>query len=221
MSISANDETLVAIAFIGNTLGPLFLYEPFTQKNTELYTALADSDVSDLAREWPFVNDAQAKLALTLMVDDLRADNTGEHDSNEDRILWEYRRLFVGPARKAAPPWGSVYTDREQVIFGESTLELRKWMRENGVAKLVPEGEPEDHIGLMLLMMSWLCENKPEALNSFLESHLLTWAPHFLGIVKDATAEPFFAGLAALTKASLEGISAKLELSVTEPRFYR
>ena len=36
--------------------------------------------------------------------------------------MWEYRRLFVGPGHLPAPPWGSVYTDRECVIFGEATL---------------------------------------------------------------------------------------------------
>ena len=67
----------------------------------------------------------------------------------------EYRRLFVGPAPKPAPPWGSVYTDRECVVFGESTLALRAWMRAQGIARLVDDKTPEDHIGLMLVLMAW------------------------------------------------------------------
>lgn len=209
-----DENTIDAISFIGNTLGPLFLYEPFSEENAALYKALSESNAEELASEWPFIDSTQAEPAIAQIID-------GIVNDKDDTLLWEYRRLFVGPALKAAAPWGSVYTDKDQVIFGESTLELRKWMRENGVAKLVPEGEPEDHIGLMMLMMSWLAQNKSDALPSFLQDHLLTWAPHFLDVVQEATTASFFTGLASLTKASLQGIGDALELEVTEPRFYR
>ncbi len=32
-----------------------------------------------------------------------------------------------------APPWGSVWLDKENVLFGDSTLALREWMRANGI----------------------------------------------------------------------------------------
>ena len=37
----------------------------------------------------------------------------------------------------------------------------------------------------------------------------------------EAAGQPFYEGLARLTKASLEGIQAKLGLDVVYPRFYR
>ena len=49
--------------------------------------------------------------------------------ADNEELVWEYRRLFVGPGHLPAPPWGSVYTDHECVIFGEATLALRAWMR--------------------------------------------------------------------------------------------
>lgn len=79
----------------------------------------------------------------------------------DDDLTWEYRRLFIGPGAKPAPPWGSVYTDRECVVFGATTLELRAWMREHGVARTADEKTPEDHIGLMLALMAWLAQNSP------------------------------------------------------------
>ena len=134
----------------------------------------------------------------------------------------EYRRLFVGPAKKAAAPWGSVYTDKDQVVFGASTLALRDWLRTSGV-EVHREGgeEPEDHIGTMLELMAWLAENRPELLDEYLRLHLLTWAPHFLTLMQGATTSDFFAGLAELTRESLLGIQDALELEVVEPRFYR
>ena len=92
----------------------------------------------------PRTGTAEARHALSLMVNGL-ADGI-----DADDLVWEYRRLFVGPAPKPAPPWGSVYTDRECVVFGEGTLELRAWMRAHGVRRTTDERTPEDHIGLML-----------------------------------------------------------------------
>ncbi len=90
----------------------------------------------------------------------------------------------IGPFRGAGTPRssavGSVYTDRECVVFGETTLALRAWMREHGVARANDEKTPEDHIGLMLALMSHLCRTQPESLDDYLCGHLLTWAPHYL-----------------------------------------
>ena len=114
--------------------------------------------------------------------------------------------IFVGPAPKPAPPWGPVYTDRACVVFGEGTLELRAWMRAHGVRRTTDERTPEDHIGLMLALMSYLARNQPDDLDEFLQIHLLTWSSHFLDQLVEAADHPFYEGLARLAKASLEGI---------------
>ena len=139
----------------------------------------------------------------------------------DDDLMWEYRRLFVGPGHKAAPPWGSVYTDREQVIFGLTTLDLRRWMRERGIERRGDANDPEDHIGLMLELMAWIAANRPADLDDYLQNHLLTWAPHFLAYMEKETTHPFYKGLARLACASLEGMRDSRGLDVVEPRFYR
>jgi TorA maturation chaperone TorD len=138
-----------------------------------------------------------------------------------DDIIWEYRRLFVGPNKMPAPPWGSVYTDREQVIFGAATLDLRQWMREQGIERLGDEKTPEDQIGLMLVLMAWIAQNKPQVLEDYLQHHLLTWSSHFLDELIEAVQQSFYEGLARLTKATLEGLQSDLHLSVEYPRYYR
>lgn len=105
--------------------------------------------------------------------------------------MWEYRRLFVGPGHLPAPPWGSVYTDRECVIFGEATFALRAWMRACGIERATDERTPEDHIGLMLALLSFLAVERPELVDDFLRDHLLTWAPHYLDALEEAATPPF------------------------------
>lgn len=138
----------------------------------------------------------------------------------DDALTWEYRRLFVGPGHKAAPPWGSVYTDHDRVIFGLTTLDLRRWMREHGIERLGGPKDPEDHIGLMLELMTWLARNRPADLDEYLQLHFLTWAPHFLARMENVTTHAFYRGLARLTRLSLEGVRDCRGLRVVEPRFY-
>ncbi len=73
----------------------------------------------------------------------------------------------------------------------------------------------------MLMMVSWISTNKPEALDDFLRLHLLTWSSHFLEEMEEATDHPFYKGLARITRLSLEGIQEDREIEVEYPRFYR
>ena len=80
-------------------------------------------------------------------------------------------------------------------MFGETTLALRAWMREHGVARATDDKTPEDHIGLMLALMSHLCRTQPESLGDYLCGHLLTWAPHYLEELASVPAIPSTAAL--------------------------
>lgn len=209
-------EQVEGISFVGSTLGLFFLKDPKREAIdvAAAYEVFAELDAAGAAESWPFVDAALALPALQLMRD-------GARMTEGDAITWEYRRLFVGPEKKAAPPWGSVYTDRECVVFGESTLALRQWMRASGIERLGGQSDPEDHIGLMLMLMTWIAQHRPELLDEFLRDHLLTWAGHFLVGMKEAAQHPFFEGLASLTRQSLEGIQRERGIDVAYPRFYR
>lgn len=216
--------TLEGVAFLGNALAPFFLQDPRTGSAEAEFAAVAALDARTAGAEWPFAGREEAARYLTMMVEGLapsRVAGEGGAFAADDDLTWEYRRLFIGPAAKPTPPWGSVYTDRECVVFGATTLELRAWMREHGVARTADEKTPEDHIGLMLALMAWLAQNQPTDLGEFLSLHFLTWAGHFLDELADVAEHPFYEGLARLTRASLDGVQKTLGLEVVAPRFYR
>ncbi len=218
MNCTISDSQLAGIAFAGATLGPFFSLDPKIDqaKLAPAAQAICELDVSGAAVAWPFVIDSEAAACLSLMQEGL-AEGLGA-----PALVDEYRRLFVGPAAKVAPPWGSVYTDKDMVVFGASTIALKSWLRCHGVSVAKGESdEPEDHIGTMLSLMGWLAQNKPEALCEYLQLHLLTWARHFLDIVEAQATHPFYRGLARLTNLTLAGIQSDLCLEVQTPRFYR
>ena len=139
-----SEEIANQIAFIGESLGPLFTHDPKLEGNAirSLFEAFVQMDTQEAAKEWPFTEDQKAAVCIHEI-------QKGLVPGFEDQALyWEYRRLFVGPQKKAAPPWGSVYMDREQVIFGSTTMRLHDWMRRNGIGvKKGTSDEPEDHLG--------------------------------------------------------------------------
>lgn len=205
-----------AVIFVGQTLGPLFLDDPRHEEQVvPAIKAFAALDVDAAAEEWPFVDADDARGALALMKEGAQA------GAQSDEVVWEYRRLFVGPAPKPAPPWGSVYTDRECVVFGGTCLELRQWMREVGIERLGDEKDPEDHIGLMLLLVAWIAEHRSEVLEDCLRLHVLPWSSHLLEELEDAAEQPLYKGVARLARMSLEGMQEAFGIEVAYPRFYR
>lgn len=210
-----NSDLCAAIAFVGTTLAPFFLEDPRIGNAGAAFAAIAALDTTAAGAEWPLADTAVATAALEAMAQGARANDQAE------ALTADYRQLFVGPAVKAAPPWGSVYTDRECVVFGESTLALRQWMREHAIARTTDERTPEDHIGLMLALMAHIARTDPALLDEYLRLHLLPWAGHFLDIMEQASCHPFYQGLAQLTRASLAGIQNELNIEVVYPRFYR
>ena len=91
---------LEAVSFVGETLAPFFLQDPRTGTAGAAFQAVAQLRAQEAADAWPFADGAEARHALSLMVNGL-ADGI-----DADDLVWEYRRLFVGPAPKPAPPWG-------------------------------------------------------------------------------------------------------------------
>lgn len=210
-----NHELYEQVAFVGEVLGPFYLYDPEDANVQPAYQAFANLDASAAAHDWPFL---EAPDVLPLLLE-MQEGIGGEKPS--EQLTWEYRRLFVGPAQKVAAPWGSVYTDREGIVFGESTMALRQWMRQQEVIRLGNKNDPEDHIGLMLILMARIAQNKPELLKDYCEQHFFTWSSHYLKLLESRSTQQFFEGLAALTLLSLEGIQEAFGFSVEYPKFHR
>lgn len=126
----------------------------------------------------------------------------------------EFHRLFgtLGPA--AAPPWQSVYLDRERVVMGEETLRIRELFARYGLAFVHRNRLPDDHLGLELQFLSVLAGRTAEALargdcdavrpllegmQECLDNHLLRWLDQFVARAEAASPTGVYAGLSRLT----------------------
>lgn len=188
-------------------LGSVFYQDPSSEKGQAVLGWFASPEAADA---WEF-GQPQAGQGIALMQSAL---TENQAQANHE----EFNRLFVGPYRLPAPAWASVYTDPEGVIFGNATLGVRQWMRDNQVKMTLPNNEPEDHFGLMLMMLSWATTHdvSEEAICVFLQEHLLSWAPYFLKLFAASTQNPLYQGAAQLALATLQDWIDRFQLEVLE-----
>lgn len=188
-------------------LGALFYYEPESTEASPLVLALT---ADEWQTQWPLSSDILAPLAA-------------DFKRNSDESLAEaFQRLFVGPYALPAPPWGSVWLDHESVLFGESTLALRQWMRDNYIHCEIEQTEPEDHFGSLLLLAAWLAESgRPQECEQLLAWHLLPWSSRFLDIFIENAAHPFYQALGELARHTLAQWQSQLIIPVAVKTLYR
>lgn len=193
-------------ASVYGLLATLYLAPPTPEL---LATVSAPAFVAEwpLGRGTPGVDSALASLAATLPGLAL------------EPLRQEFFRLFgaLGPA--AAPPWQSVYLDRERVPFGEETERVRQLFAQYGLALTERGRHAEDHIGLELQFLARLSARAAERLaegdepgvqallrgqRSCLEEHLLRWVDRFVRLVEEASGGGgFYAAMARLTLGCL------------------
>ena len=175
------------------------LFRLDVSKNSELASAIRSLNEG----EWPInlsdrEDEAKLKVAFELL-------HKGLEPNQLESLHEEYNRLFVGPVTLPCPPWGSVYLDKDKVIFGTSTLDLRDWMKANGISLNLEMNEPEDHIGLMLIMISTLAgDAKEKQLSEILNNHFYPWIYNYLDCLEKSTTHDFYRGLAKLSQVTLK-----------------
>ena len=218
------DNTCQDIAAVCNILAPLLTTNPKDPSLHALVSSVVQFDPKADSQSWPFGDVEQVEKGITLMTGAVGLNSSGNiSPDNIQKLSHAYQRLFIGPNFKAAPPWGSVYTDRDQVIFGKSCIELNIWMRRSGISSNTDSKEPQDHIGLMMSLLGWIAQNKPQLIKEYLSQHLLTWSHHYFEqfVAAAAKEHTFYEGLGILADATLEGMRTCLDLDVKYPRFYR
>lgn len=184
-------------------LGALFYYGPEADETAEIIARFQNGDIVEVL---PEIDIAKWQEAL---------DST-----NLKTLPQAWQAMFIGPYEFAAPPWGSVYLDRENVVFGESLLDLRAFMLEKALGFNNLHNEAEDHIGLMLLLLAMLCDTEESAVPTFLADHLLPWAPTYFTCLTTANAHPFINLLSEYSATCLSHWQTTLQITPKALKIY-
>ena len=125
--------------------------------------------------------------------------------------------------RIPAAPWESVWREKDRLLFGRKTQEVRDCYREWGIAAERDGHEPEDHLGLELAFILFLVQNmggviassqgqSPEAaLAAFMDGHILAWAGDCLKKTSECASTVFYREMSALCCLLLGNVRALVQ----------
>lgn len=123
-----------------------------------------------------------------------------------ENLQVEYSRLFIGPYHLEAPPYGSIYMDKQALVMGEFTQQAIEFYVKAGLDPSDENKEPPDHISTELEFMYYLLFQKVmkkkkrinKLENSFLKEHLNLWIHPFTQKIADNTTNIFYLKLSKL-----------------------
>jgi TorA maturation chaperone TorD len=142
-----------------------------------------------------------------------------------EALVMDHTRLFIGPYKLMAPPYGSVYLE-DGILMGNSTVSVEDFYRQEDME--VSDQEVPDHITAELEFMYVLIGKEIEAIEagdldtanryrqkqkSFLGLHLGTWIAEFTDKIQQEAQTEFYKTLGRITK---QFINADLELLSTD-----
>ncbi|WPC75182.1 TorD/DmsD family molecular chaperone [Vibrio porteresiae] len=193
------------LAILPRLLGSLMYLSPSSETNQSLFEQL---DV--LTDVFPWHEEAQVKHLL----DELIQTRVSATD-------YTFSVLFEGQGEMVAPPWGSVYQEKENIVMGESTGRWDLFVKTYGM-ELTDKIEPNDQYGLMLWAMAALLEDgQEEAVVTLLEQHLLPWAYRYLELLATNQESAFYAALAQLNTLFLQQLEQQMALSPNVVQLYK
>ncbi|OEF25739.1 molecular chaperone TorD family protein [Vibrio rumoiensis] len=145
--------------------------------------------------------------------------------SDIESLSMVHDEFFAGISDMPVPPWGSVYLDRECVLFGESTTQYKQYLTELGFEFNTHNNDPLDHIGLMLMVLGEVLEMQLEQdtkneLHRLLGFHLLPWSTHYLAQLTPRIPSGAYSSLIGLTQSLLSQLQNELNVQVEVRKVY-
>ena len=126
-----------------------------------------------------------------------------------EKVQLEYMSLFLGPGEPLAPPWESMYTTNERLMFGQPALEVRAAMASFGVELVAKYSQPEDHLGLELMLLAAVAERDAKCTEAdwrtsaglqadFINKHPLSWIEKLAQDAETHSETGFYAAIVKL-----------------------
>lgn len=139
---------------------------------------------------------------------------------SQQSLKRDYYRLFIGPGAMAAPPFGSVYTDKDNLLFGETSIAFLNFCKSHDIELHTEDGEANDHIGLMLGLLSHLLQHRPDLVCTYLGEHLLPWSARLFELVRKEAVTEFYRNLAELCQITLNQLAHSLAIKPIHRQLY-
>jgi TorA maturation chaperone TorD len=135
--------------------------------------------------------------------------------SDQEALQAEHEKLFSIQEVMQAPPWSSMYLDKESIIFGQANKVYSEFVEHCGLSLREDASDPEDHIGLMLIVLGMLIDDKQDQhVKEMIGEYLATWSGFYFVRLKAVTDEKAYSELANQTTSLLEILRKQYSVQV-------
>ena len=83
-----------------------------------------------------------------------------------EKLQVDFSRLFIGPYRLLAPPYGSIYLEKDYKVMENSTVDVRERYRQAGLDISAKFKDAPDHVAAELEFMYFLIFKEIKAIYS-------------------------------------------------------
>lgn len=178
VTVQLKDLSQSDLAIVCKLFGTLFYYQPSDFEHLPINTYLDHDDV-----ETPITEVSQALDAFKF--------------SDRNELQAEHERLFSMRESMPAPPWSSMYLDKESILFGQSNKHYCDFIEHCGLGLRENAQDPEDHLGLMLIVLGMLIDDGQEQhVKELLGEYLSTWTPFYFARLHAVSPDSAYSKLA-------------------------
>lgn len=204
------------VLFLGLFGKMIYTYPASDNASIEWFQYIMDED---LFSDPPFAKDQpNIQHGMQLLKDWVNSKRGLPIKDTISELQVDHTRLFVCVGEIIAPPWESAYFNEKRLLQQEQMLQVRKWYRRYGLVVEQLYKEPDDHIGLELLFISYLANQILQAQDSgdddryavllnahhaFLKEHLLLWGPLWCDQVDKYAQTNYYRGIGLAVKGAL------------------
>jgi putative dimethyl sulfoxide reductase chaperone len=207
MPLSELTDLLYAREYAYDILRRFFIEEP-KQDYLKVFTQ------QKMVEKFPFIEDSKGiEEGARDVRDYYEKFDIAFNQSHFDDLHWDYTKMMIGPFDLLAPPWESIYVQKEPMLFQKCTMDVRKTYEHFGFQKADYNIEADDHIGLELDFLYHLNnlslqsakeENVQEVSyllaqqEKFINEHLFAFVPELSKKIIENADTSFYVGMAKI-----------------------
>ncbi|MDC0611389.1 molecular chaperone TorD family protein [Vibrio sp.] len=148
-------------------------------------------------------------------IDDINTVLNAFKHADKYALIQEYDRLFTQQFPYCVPPWSSVYLDNGNPLFGSATTSYSEFIEHCGLKLRENATDPEDHIGLMLMVLAMLIDDdQDQHVSELLGEYLLPWFPFFISKMQQESRQDAYIQLTKGTQDLLSLLQKKYSARV-------
>lgn len=190
------DLSRADLAIVCKLFGSLFYYQPKDYEELPFGAYFQHEDV-----ETPITEVSEALNAFKFM--------------GQDELQAVFDQHFVIQENMVAPPWSSMYLDKESVLFGPASKSYCEFVEHCGLGLRENASDPEDHIGLMLIVLGMLIEDEQEQhVKEMVGEYLATWSNFYFARLHHVAKDSAYSSLAHHTASLLDVVRKEFSAQV-------